>query len=67
MRVIMGEEVLWNKSDIILDETTPLSQPSQPSPSPAGGDDDYGGDDDNENAGLGNSPQGSPPPAVSNP
>ena len=60
MRAILGEEVLWNKDDIILDNRTPVSQPSEPSSSTADDNDDYGGDDDNDIVGQGSSP----PPGI---
>lgn len=52
---VVGREVLWNKSDIILDEQTLVSQPrlllrlSTMS------------DDDNDNTGAEDTPPGSPP------
>ena len=68
----IGMRVLWNKSDIVLDMPTPVSQPSHPTvslPSDPGDDnDDDGGGDDNDNAGSpGTCPPGSPPPDNSNP
>ena len=63
MRGILGMQVLWNKSNIVLDMPTPVSQPSQPSSSPPGDP-----DDDNDNAGgPGSNPLGSLPPDNSNP
>ena len=43
---IIGMRVLWNKSDIVLDMPTPVSQPSHPLSSPLG---DLGDNDDDDN------------------
>ena len=66
----IGSCVLWNKSDILLEMPTPMSQPSQPSSSPAaspsdyneGGGDDNGGDDQKCAGGPSNTPQRSVTP-----
>jgi len=61
---------LWNKSDILLEMPTPMSQPLQPSSSPVaspsdyneGGGDDNGGDDQKCAGGPSNTPQRSVTP-----
>ena len=71
MRSLTGEKVLWNKSNIMLDEVTPVSMCSKPSPSPSSDpsddDDDNSDDDYNNNAGPGSSPRASLPPGNSSP